>query len=124
MRHRPDNTSEHRSGIGSVRDSCNRVKEIFMENSLSNEVAFLPRAADVPERFVDSETAAKFLSISQKWILLMARQGELPAHPLGQGHRRIWRFRLSELTKAMEERTIYKKGMGTLAQSKSSRPNR
>ena len=124
MRDRGDNPSERRIGIGSVLDSCDRVEEVFMENSQDNEVAPSPRAAGIPERFVDSETAAEFLSVRQKWILLMARQGELPAHPLGQGQRRIWRFRLSELSKAMEERTIYKKGMGSLAQSKSSRPNR
>lgn len=48
-----------------------------------------------PERFVDSQTAAKFLSVSKKWILLLARQGEIPAYPLGQGRQRsIWRFRL------------------------------
>ena|ERR1700734_1425579 len=124
MRDRGDNPSERRIGIGSVLDSCDRVEEVFMENSQDNEVAPSPRAAGIPERFVDSETAAEFLSVRQKWILLMARQGELPAHPLGQGHRRIWRFRLSELSKAMEERTIYKKGRGTIAQSKLSRPNR
>ena len=67
-----------------------------------------------PKRFVDSGTAAKFLSISKKWILLLARQGEIPAYPLGQGRQRtIWRFRLSELAKAMEERMVYKKGKGT-----------
>ena len=124
MRNRPDNTSEHRIGIGSVLDSCNRVEEVFMENSQDNQLAFSVRAPDVPERFVDAPTAAKFLSISQRSILLLARQGELPAHPLGQGPRRIWRFRLSELAKAMEERTIYKKGVGTLGESRSSRSNR
>lgn len=79
-----------------------------------------PRADDKerePERFVDSGTAAKFLSVSQKWILLLARQGEIPAYPLGQGRERcIWRFRLSELAKAMEERMIYKKR--TVAESR------
>ena len=76
-----------------------------------------------PERFVDSQTAAKFLSISQKWILLLARQGEIPAYPLGQGQQRsIWRFRLSELAIAMEKRSIYKKGRGTVAESRLGRP--
>ena len=75
-----------------------------------------------PERFVDSQTAAKFLSVSQKWILLLARQGEIPAYPLGQGQERsIWRFRLSELAKAMEERMIYRKGMETVAESRLNR---
>ena len=85
-----------------------------------------PRTEDTerePERFVDSETAARFLSISQKWILLLARQGEIPAYPLGQGQQRsFWRFRLSELAKAMEERTIHKKGRGTVAEGRLDRP--
>ena len=72
-----------------------------------------------PERFVDSQTAAKFLYVSKKWILFLARQGEIPAYPLGQGRQRcIWRFRLSELAKAMEDRMTYKKGTGTLAESR------
>jgi hypothetical protein len=27
----------------------------------------------------------------------MARKGEIPAHPLGLGRRKTWRFRLSEI---------------------------
>jgi hypothetical protein len=37
--------------------------------------------------------------------LELARKGELPAHPLGNGTRRIWRFRLSELAIALSGRT-------------------
>ncbi|MGA2336734.1 MAG: helix-turn-helix domain-containing protein [Terriglobales bacterium] len=89
-----------------------------METSRNNEEAFSVGAADGLERFVDSRTAAKFLSISPKWILLLARQGEIPAYPLGQGQQRsIWRFRLSELAKAMEERMIYRKHMDTVTES-------
>jgi excisionase family DNA binding protein len=56
-----------------------------------------------PERFVDSSVAAKFLSIERKYLLLLARKGKIPAYPLGDGQRRLWRFRLSELARAMEE---------------------
>src|ERR1035438_7622767 len=34
-------------------------------------------------------------------IIRMARSGALPAHPLGTGRRRQWRFKLSELDKHM-----------------------
>ena len=34
----------------------------------------------------------------------MARQGDVPAHPLGNGQRRVWRFLLSELDVWMRER--------------------
>ena len=49
------------------------------------------------ESFVDASCAADFLSISPRRILDMARAGELPAHPLGPGRRKTWRFLLSEL---------------------------
>lgn len=57
-----------------------------------------------PERFVDSVVAAEFLSITPRQLLVMARKGALSAYPLGSGQRRVWRFRLSEIAKAMEQR--------------------
>jgi Helix-turn-helix domain len=50
-----------------------------------------------PEPFVDAARAADFLSITPRRLLDMARSGELPAHPLGSGKRKTWRFLLSEL---------------------------
>lgn len=49
-----------------------------------------------PEPFVDAGEAAKFLSLPAARVLRLARQGVLPAHPIGN-RRRVWRFRLSEL---------------------------
>ncbi len=49
------------------------------------------------EPFVDASRAASFLTMSPKTLLKLARKGDLPAHPIGQGLRRMWRFRLSEL---------------------------
>ena len=49
------------------------------------------------ERFVDADEAGKFLSLTRRRILELARAGELPAHPLGSGGRKTWRFLLSEL---------------------------
>jgi hypothetical protein len=31
----------------------------------------------------------------------MARSEEIPAHPIGRGRRKTWRFRLSELAEAI-----------------------
>lgn len=42
--------------------------------------------------------AAKFLGLDEKTITRWARQGYLPAHPLGEGKRKFWRFLVSELT--------------------------
>jgi hypothetical protein len=53
------------------------------------------------ERFVDADEAATFLSIKRRRILELARAGKLPVHPIGDGARRVWRFRLSELAAAL-----------------------
>jgi excisionase family DNA binding protein len=54
------------------------------------------------EPFVDDETAAKFLSVSPRHLKDLARAGKLPAHMLGDGPRKTWRFRLTELAIAMQ----------------------
>jgi excisionase family DNA binding protein len=56
---------------------------------------------ETPEPFVDADEAAKFLSLSRRRILDLARAGKLPGHPIGDGARRVWRFRLSELAAAI-----------------------
>jgi len=53
------------------------------------------------EGFVDADEAAKFLSLNRRRILELARAGKLPGHPIGDGARRVWRFRLSELAAAV-----------------------
>jgi excisionase family DNA binding protein len=57
-----------------------------------------------PEQFVDGQRAAEFLGMPRKTILNLARQGSIPAHPLGDGLRHTWRFRLSELAAWVESR--------------------
>jgi hypothetical protein len=53
--------------------------------------------SEAPERFVDADEAGKFLSLTRRRVLDLARAGHLPGHPIGDGARRVWRFRLSEL---------------------------
>jgi excisionase family DNA binding protein len=53
------------------------------------------------ESFVDADEAAKFLSITRRRVLELARARRLPGHPIGDGSRRVWRFRLSELAAAV-----------------------
>jgi excisionase family DNA binding protein len=52
------------------------------------------------EPFVDATKAAEFLVITRRHLLEMAREGEIPAHAIGHGKRKQWRFRLSELADA------------------------
>jgi hypothetical protein len=44
---------------------------------------------------------ASYLSLERRQVLDWARSGDIPAHPLGRGKRRTWRFRLSEITAAV-----------------------
>jgi hypothetical protein len=53
------------------------------------------------ESFVDADEAARFLSLTRRRILELARAHRLPGHPIGDGARRVWRFRLSELAAAV-----------------------
>jgi hypothetical protein len=53
------------------------------------------------EPFVDAVAAGDFLRLRPRRVLELARRGEIPAYPLGQGKRRVWRFRLSELASAI-----------------------
>ncbi len=65
-----------------------------------------PGGPAVPERFVDAITAAQFLSIKPRYLLQLARRGNIPAHPLGEGPRKMWRFRLSELSATLTQKPL------------------
>lgn len=54
------------------------------------------------EPFVDPAKAAEFLNLRPRRLLELARRGLIPAYPIGNRHRRVWRFRLSELASALE----------------------
>jgi excisionase family DNA binding protein len=58
------------------------------------------------EPFVAPERAAAFLALSRKTVLKLARKGDLPAHPVGRGVRQMWRFRLSELSRWLEDEAV------------------
>jgi predicted DNA-binding transcriptional regulator AlpA len=58
------------------------------------------------EQFVDGQRAAEFLGLPRKTLLNLARQGFVPAHPIGDGLRRMWRFRLSELASWLQSKTV------------------
>jgi len=56
---------------------------------------------ETPEHFVDADEAAKFLSLTRRRVLDLARAGQLPSHPIGHGTRRTRLFRLSEIASAI-----------------------
>ena len=58
--------------------------------------------ADDIEPFSSAEDTAKFLCISRRHLLAMARRGMRGAYGLGTGAtRRVWVFRLSEVSQAI-----------------------
>lgn len=59
-----------------------------------------------PEYFVPADTVAEFLQLTRRRILELARLGEIPAHPLGDGCRRTYRFRLSEVSDWLQRRHV------------------
>ena len=58
------------------------------------------------EPFVDAKRAAEFLNLRSRYLLQLARQGSIPAYPIGNGQRRVWRFRLSEIASALAARAV------------------
>lgn len=58
------------------------------------------------ESFVDAEKAAEFLNLRPRRLLELARAGSIPAYPIGDGPRRVWRFRLSEIASALGARAV------------------
>jgi hypothetical protein len=56
-----------------------------------------------PEPFVSAKVAAQFLSVSRRYLLVLARRGIAGAYCTGTGRvRRFWIFRLSELAAAIQ----------------------
>jgi excisionase family DNA binding protein len=76
---------------------------------------------ETPERFVDADQAAKFLSLSRRRVLDLARAGKLPGHPVGDDARRVWRFRLTELAAAIA--STQKFGLASQERARMVRPH-
>jgi len=49
------------------------------------------QSSPTPEPFVDAVRAGEFLSLRPRRVLEFAREGAIPAYPLGHGVRRVWR---------------------------------
>jgi excisionase family DNA binding protein len=69
----------------------------------SGELGFdLSAAAD---RFLTPEEAAAYLGgLNSRTVTRWAREGYLPAYPLGEGKRRLWRFLECDLDEWMRAR--------------------
>jgi excisionase family DNA binding protein len=57
------------------------------------------------EPFVNAAEASRFVQLHPATVQRLAREGALPGHPVGDGKRRRWRFRLSELQEWLSARS-------------------
>src|SRR5437764_234656 len=84
------------------------LKEIQHQAVSSTKTTRLPEirfSTALPrEYFVDAAEAAKFLGLNHRTLMKMAREGSVPAHPIGDGARKLWRFLLSELDEWLRAR--------------------
>ena len=76
-----------------------RRQPILRSDSPSQQVS--ANELSPPEPFIDAEQAGLFLQLQPRRVLQLAREGKLPAYPIGDGIRKVWRFRLSDLSAAM-----------------------
>jgi excisionase family DNA binding protein len=63
------------------------------------------RSHSLREAPVSQEHAARFLNMHPKTVLRKAREGSLPAHPVGSDRKR-WHFYLSELDDWLRSQVI------------------
>lgn len=66
---------------------------------------YLPDPSGKPSPYIDCIQAAAFLGgLNPRVVCKWAREGYIPAVPIGEGKRRLWRFRRSDLDKWMQAR--------------------
>jgi Helix-turn-helix domain len=71
-----------------------------------------PKKSEVPSpkiRILDAAEAAAIIRMDSRTLLRWARLGYVPAHPLGEGKRRLWRFIEAELLEWFEQRSVTQK---------------
>lgn len=93
----------------------------------SSKIAELPRPSEIPDNLSDSSASfagfepyvdecviARFLQLTPRRVVELARAAELPAHPIG-GLRKTWRFRVSEIADCLCKSDIQPRGTMTTA---------
>ncbi len=60
-------------------------------------------------KILDAAEAAAIMRMDSRTLIRWARLGYVPAHPLGEGKRRLWRFIEDEILDWFEKRTQVQK---------------
>jgi excisionase family DNA binding protein len=74
-----------------------------------NLITSSERSHSLREAPVSQQYAARFLNMHPKTVLRKAREGSLPAHPVGSDRKR-WHFYLSELDAWLRSQVIASRG--------------
>lgn len=63
----------------------------------------------MPPHLLDAREAAQVLRMDSRTLVRWARLGQVPAHPMGEGRRKLWRFLEQELVEWLQARKAEKK---------------
>jgi excisionase family DNA binding protein len=75
-----------------------------MMKSLTPRSSLSDCGADSPKVLTPTD-AARLLHMDHRTLIRWARAGYVPAHPLGEGRRRLWRFFRDELLAWVESQS-------------------
>jgi predicted site-specific integrase-resolvase len=77
-------------------------------------------------QLLNAQEAAQILRMDRRTLIYWARVGYVPAHPLGEGKRKLWRFLEHELLEWVEARESEKKRppVGTIETAINARARR
>jgi hypothetical protein len=73
------------------------------------------------EPYVDENVIGRFIQLTPRRVLEMARKGEIPVHPVGRT-RKTWRFKISEIDAHFS--TLKKPARATMAPAVPGTPER
>ena len=76
------------------------------ENEALPEVPSTTEPKSESTGWLTPSEAARYLRVKERTILLWARQGKVKGHWLSGLKRRVWRFRLADLDKALGESSV------------------
>ena len=63
----------------------------------------------MPPHLLDAREAAQVLRMDSRTLVRWARLGQVPAHPMGEGRRKLWRFLEHELVEWLQARKAEEK---------------
>jgi hypothetical protein len=85
------------------------TESVFLDFSLIGTQGARKEKA-MAHHLLNANEAAEVLKMDSRTLIRWARLGQVPAHPMGEGKRKLWRFLEHELLDWVEARKAEKKG--------------